>query len=116
MIQSLQIPASGIQNLFLNPCFNSKKELFTIQFGQREIKMHPYLADILSPTISKMHASDPSASTIIFENEEDLFTEEMINIISNLSKGQSVSLNSETAYKLRFFSILLENEDLYRLI
>lgn len=49
-------------------------------------------------------------------NFEELFTDEIIDIIRNISSGYEVEIDENISIKLRLISILIGNEEIYKLI
>lgn len=121
---------------------------FRFLIGQKEIILHRYFADFISPKVSHIHHSDPtvnsfrldSLSSPLFVKQstirlinllyspsaieinkgvhliENIFSDDMIEIFTQVATGNLVSLNEQTASKLRLISIMIGNEELYNSI
>lgn len=94
---------------------------FTFMFGKCEIVMNRIFAEFISPNVSHIHHSDPTIDSYqfcypqnaIFPPIEELFTEEMVNLLKLISQGIQVSINSDQAKKMQHISILLGNSELF---
>ena len=52
-------------------------------------------------------------SDIFSQFSKDIFTSDIIFLIQQISSGYSIEINANQAYKLRFISIILGNEELF---
>lgn len=129
------------KNEYLNIYLSDENiEQFKFIIGKKEIIMNRFFAEFISPRVSHMHFSDPTINSIylddfIFanpkykicpfnENEdeknsssfEDLFSDEMIKLIKDLSHGYEVELDELNGIKLSLISLVIGNEEIYQQI
>lgn len=119
----LIISSSGLKNIILSEY--TDEEDFTLIFGDQELRMKSFFADFISPLVSHLHQSDPTIKTIKFdefysENKKEfcefsksILTSDTISFLQQISSGYAIELNEEQAFKMRFLSIVLGNEELF---
>lgn len=115
MAKTFTLSSSGIKNIICD-----EKE-FVFIFGNKEIRMSNVSAEFISPIVSRLHVSDSTINSIYyklpvkndFPQFDAILTEDIINILYLLSKGSSVSMNTEQIYKIQQISILLSNSELF---
>ncbi|KAK8896528.1 hypothetical protein M9Y10_014436 [Tritrichomonas musculus] len=120
MKQSFILSSAGIQNIIFD--FDGEDD-FCFNFGDSKIHMKKYFAEFISPRVSKMLRSDPTLnilkvndlnqSNFIFSK---IFDSGFIKIIEQLSFGNPVEVNVELSHKLRIFSMLIENDEIYKMM
>lgn len=123
MSRSVIISSSGLKNIFLGD--QSSNNEFHMMFDEIDIKINKLFAEFISPIISRICNSDPTTEIIQFKDfyadkaeifkefVKETITEDIISLIHQISSGYSIDMNDEQAYKMRFISILLGNEELF---
>ena len=124
--KSIILSSAGLKNIILND-FNSESQFIFI-FGEFELKMNTIFAEFVSPKVSHLRYADSTINSIQFDKTypnfeisttnyaqsyRELFTEDIISIVYQISCGYSVEINQEQSFRLQLISILLENEELY---
>lgn len=112
---SIILSAAGLQNILREDI-----EYFTFKFGHHELKMDKIFAEFLSPTVSKIHLSDPTVDCLNFEymltsefpNYDEFFTDDIFDILQKISRGYLVDVKNEQAMKLIVISRLIGNKEL----
>ncbi|KAK8891019.1 hypothetical protein M9Y10_028222 [Tritrichomonas musculus] len=116
------ISSSGLKNVIIN---SGKENDFTFIYGDHEIRMNKFFAEFISPNVSRLRHSDPTANSIRidniikdlsyfnFQSYDDLFTTDSISLLHQISSGHSIELNEDQSIKLRLISILLGNDELF---
>ena len=124
--KSIIITSSGLKNINLIK-FQEDYDINLI-FGNQNFQMKRIFAEFISPVISRFFQSDPTVDTIKFDDifsskkddfykfTKDIFTEDTISLIKQISSGFTVEINETQAIKLRFISIILGNEELFQKI
>ena len=124
--KSIIITSSGLKNINLIK-FQEDYDINLI-FGNQNFQMKRIFAEFISPVISRFFQSDPTVDTINFDDifsskkddfykfTKDIFTEDTISLIKQISSGFTVEINETQAIKLRFISIILGNEELFQKI
>lgn len=112
---SIILSSAGLKNVF--PKQNTNEE-FEFVFGDRKMKMNNIFADFLSPVVSKLHLSDPTANCIDFTKQINglTFTDEVFSLLQLLSKGELIEIKDEQIFQIQAISVLLGNEELFSLI
>lgn len=112
---SIILSSAGLKNVF--PKQNMNEE-FEFVFGDRKMKMNNIFADFLSPVVSKLHLSDPTANCIDFTKQINglTFTDEVFSLLQLLSKGELIEIKDEQIFQIQAISVLLGNEELFSLI
>lgn len=122
----ISISSSGMKNINLNK-FTDEDD-FILIFGQQEFRMKGIFAEFISPVISHLHNTDPTIQSIKFDDfypnqtndfaqfSKDLITDETISLLKEISSGYCIKINNAQAFKLRFLSIILGNEELFNKI
>lgn len=113
--KSLILSSAGLKNII------EEEKKFTFIFDQRKIEMKNIFAEFLSPIVSRIHRSDPTIDSVYFkcpENTtfmpfEELFSDEMIKLIHQISEGEEITINPEQSKKIQQVSILLCNNELF---
>lgn len=120
---SIIISSSGLKNIALSR-FKDEDD-FILIFGDQEIRMKSFFAEFISPVISRLHQSDPTIQQINFsdlfseqkdyfaKSAKDIMTPDIISLLQQISSGYSISINNDQAFKMRFLSIILGNEELF---
>lgn len=110
--------ASGLNNIYLT---DSYREDFRFILYDKEIKMKRLYADFISPLVSNIHQTDPTIDSICLNDVidtdyklTDLIDSEFITKINEISKGIPVEIDFEMSNKIRIFSILIRNEELFK--
>lgn len=117
--KSLLLSSAGLKNIF-----EKEKDEFIFIFGEQEIPMSRIFAEFISPVVSHLHHSDPTANQIhyrypskaSFPRYEEIFTKENIQLIKDLSRGTPIEIRKEQIKGMRMISILLCNQELYNKI
>lgn len=106
------LSSAGLNNIILDN--NNTSNTFRFVFGEHEITLNNIYAEFISPIVSNLHHSDPTIDSIHFENNfnEDLFSEDILSLFKNISRGIPVKFNSEQGFKLQLISIIIDNEEL----
>ncbi|KAK8841776.1 hypothetical protein M9Y10_026725 [Tritrichomonas musculus] len=114
---SLCLSSSGLKNI------NKEEKDFIFFFGEREVRMDNLFAEFFSPLVSRLHLSDPTINSFIFNYPtdvksklpkfEELISEDIILLIQKLSSGSKVTINEEQNDKLLIISALIDNEELF---
>ena len=116
--KSFILSSAGLKNIV------GAQNEFTFIFGKCKVPMNSIFAEFISPIVSRLHYSDPTIDSINFNYPsnanfprfEELFTEEMNNLLQQISKGFPISINSDQALKMQQISILLCNNELFNCI
>lgn len=110
------VSESGLNNIFLADSYN---EDFRFILYYKEIKMKRLFADFISPLVSNIHQTDPTIDSICLNDVIDtgykltgLIDSEFIK--NEISKGIPVEIDFEMSNKIRIFSILIWNEELFK--
>lgn len=91
----------------------------------KQIKMNTFFAEFISPAVSHLHKADPTINSINFElflknshdnNISSIFSDDIISILVQLSRGFSISINENQSNKLLLASIILGNGELFNKI
>ena len=112
---SIILSSAGLKNVFPK---QSTGEEFEFVFGDRKMKMDNIFADFISPVVSNLHLSDPTANSIDFTKQINglTFTDEVFSLIQLLSKGTLIEIKDEQFFQIQAISVLLGNEELFSLI
>lgn len=125
-LKSIILSSSGLKNINLNSININNK--FEFRFGEKILQMNNLFAEFISPIVSKIHYSDQTIDYIYLNdflkcnsldfqlNPEEIFSDDIISLLQQLSRGYSISINIEQSIKLRFISIILQNDELYEKI
>lgn len=115
---SFCLSSSGLQNI------NKEDKDFIFIFADREVRLNNLFAEFISPLVSRLHLSDPTIDSFNFDYLSDiktkmpkideLLSEDILQLIQNLSNGSKVSINESQSDKMLIISILLENEELFK--
>lgn len=116
--KSIILTSRGLKNVI------SRDEEFTFIFGEREMRLNNIFAEFLSPAVSHLHHFDPTINTIHYDFKTktlksltaDLFTDEALLYLKELSSGSTIEIDSTMATKIRQISIFLCNDELYSTI
>lgn len=123
MTKSFNISSAGLRNIVLNT-FTEEDDIAMI-FGEQEIKMNRLFADFISPVISHHHQSDPTISSFNFSDlfssnkdefslfSKDIVTPDIVSLFQSISSGFSIEIDEKQAFKFRFLSIILGNDELF---
>ena len=126
MNQSIILSSSGLRNIAIHDQENEKQ--FTFKIGSRELKMHQFFAEFLSPTVAHLHHSDPTIDFITFDDDlarskeffdikfNDILKEEHLNQLQQISRRYSIEISKKDSFLFRHLSLLLGNEELYNKI
>ena len=117
--KSIILTSSGLKNII-----KDDDNSFCFIFGEHKIKMEKIFAEFISPNVAHIHLSDPTISQFrisykinpLFPHFNEIFTEDIVSFIHSISMGSSISINENQAFKLEFISILLGNEELFKLL
>lgn len=121
--KSFFLSSAGLKNLV--PYISNEKNEFRFIFSDHEIRLNRISAEFISPPVSRLHYSDPTIDFIrydeIFEDSEkerskrynQIFTEDIISLLYQISSGYSIELDEEQSIKMRFISLLLGNDELF---
>ena len=127
--QSIILSAAGLKNVVINK--EEKEEEFIFKIGKKEMKMNKIFAEFISPRVSHIHQCDPTINFInltdlnnnnnhsnkVNEILEELFSENNQTRIKKLSEGNSIEIENEEIIKcIGYFSILVNNEELFQKI
>lgn len=110
------LSSAGLKNII------EEEKKFTFIFDQKKVSMRNINAEFLSPIVSRIHHSDPTIDSIYFKYPqngafspfEELFSDETIKLITQISDGEEVTISSEQANKMQQVSILLCNDELFK--
>ena len=113
--KSIILTSRGLKNVI------SRDEDFTFIFGEREMRLNNIFAEFLSPAVSHLHHFDPTINSIHYDFQTkilkslttDLFTDEALLNLKELSRGSTIEIDSNMATKIRQISIFLCNDELY---
>lgn len=119
---AIKLSSDGLKNIVPAACRANSDFLFI--FGEKEIKMNTIFAEFISPTVSRLHRTDPTIESICFDeniiskrsikvNTDQILTEDIISLLLQVATGHSIELNEEQGYKMRIISILLDNQELF---
>ena len=116
------LSCDGLKNIIFRD--NNLTEDFQFVFGKNIIKMNRFLAEFISPHVSRLHQSDLTINTLFLDklfqipNQSIDFLQDsnLINNFEQISKGNSIEINEEMSHKLRILSILIENKEIYEKI
>lgn len=110
--KSISLSFEGLQNVVLDAVQGGNE--FRLIFGKREIIMNSLFADFISPLISRLHRSDPTISSISFNDQNaNLISDDVISLFKQISTGKAIEINEKQGLELRIISILLENQELF---
>lgn len=101
-----------------------KKTNLSLFFGEKKVSMRTIFAEFISPVVSHLHHSDPTANKIHFKypskanfpQYEEIFTENNFQLLHDLSRGSAVEIKKDQMKGMRMISILLCNQELYNMI
>lgn len=125
--QTIILSAAGLKNVITN----KEDEEFIFNIGEKELKMNKLFAEFISPRVSHIHQCDPTINFINFSdfphNNKDsskvhqilteLGSESFLTQISNLAEGGSIEIEDNGLKRLiKYFSILVNNEELFQKI
>lgn len=114
--------STGLKNIVSN-YFTEEDDFFLI-FGNQEIKMNRIFAEFISPVVSHLHQTDPTVDCFDFSDSfpknssdstisKDILSSDIILLIQKVSIGFSIEIDDAQAFKLRFLSVILGNEELF---
>ena len=132
--KAFSISASGLKNIVFNSSDNTTISIlnsnnldeiklnddeFLFLVGQYGIKMHRFLAEFISPRVSSLHYSDPTANILRIDEVD----QEKINLnieinsgilekLRSITLGESVDINFDESQKLRILSFFLGNQEI----
>ena len=87
---------------------------FKIVFGKsQECRVHPVLADFLSPKISRLRRSDASTDQFIFEDRSDCAYHAFTELLSHVVEGRTLHVSSSNFEGLVRVACELENEEIF---
>lgn len=116
--KSFLVSAAGLKNVVFANSFIVYNFRFTL--GEKEILLNNFLADFISPRVSEIHKIDPTIDTLCLNNFfsdfakiDDLFDPDLITNIKLIASGQRIEIDEEMGHKIRLFSILLGNEEIF---
>lgn len=121
--KSIILTSAGLKNLV--PFMPNEKNEFKFIFGDHEIKMNNQSAEFISPPVSRLHFTDPTVNLICYDDFFDdsinecskryntIFTEDIIQLLYQISGGYSIEVDEEQSIKMRFISLLLGNDELF---
>lgn len=123
--KSVVLSYSGLKNIVMS--HQKGEEEFRFINGQQEIKMPRIFAEFFSPRVSHMHQCDPTIDyldfgellsnikkkTTIFEN---VLNESTKNMISGMTRGENIDIEEGNEKNVRYFSVLLGNDELFNLV
>lgn len=123
--KTIILSSAGLRNVILNTSNEGNEFLFIS--GEKKFSMNNIFAEFISPIVSYYHHSDPTINSInihsicnsldtSYQFYQEIFSDEIIDLLQELSRGFSISINEEQSFKLRFLSIILGNEELYSII
>lgn len=122
--KSIILSSAGLRNVNIGTC--SEDNVFCFQIGQKQIQMNSFYADFISPIVANHHRADPTLDFLLFDGffdkgleefqqfSNEVVTEEIAFLVQQLATGAAIDINRNQAFKLRFFSIIIGNEELYR--
>lgn len=113
--KSVILSSKGLKNIV------NQEEEFVFIFGERELHMNNIFAEFLSPLVSHLHHFDPTIDIFHYNFEQkrmkalitELFTDETLFYLRELSSGSSIEIDSNNARKILQISIFLCNDELY---
>lgn len=117
------LSSSGLKNIVLNTGLT--KDEFKFIFNDRSFSMKSIYAEFLSPAVCRLHQADPTINSIQYDNYfnefstlkfEDIFNDEIISLLHQISSGFSIEINEDQGFLLQIVSILMENEELFEKI
>lgn len=110
--KTLILSSTGLKNLVSGI---GHEDDFEFVFGQHKISMKNIFAEFISPTVSKLHQTDPTINCVCFnDNLKDITLSENTMLKFNLlSKGETVTINEEESIEMKIISIVINNEELY---
>ena len=100
------------------------KTLFLL-LANKNLQLKVFFAEYISPIVSRLRKIDPTIHRINLgefskSNEQEfnnfgktVMEPDIVSHLQQISSGHSIEINEEEAIKLRFISILLENEVLH---
>lgn len=114
--KSIILSSSGIKNIL-----EDGKE-FTFIFGEQEIRMRNINSEFISPIVSHLHHIDPTIDRFNFTtkandyqlHKKELLSEDIIDCLKEISKGNQIDLNDEQIKKMLIISIFVGNEELFK--
>lgn len=124
-MKAINLSSSGLKNIAQNS-FTENDNLILL-FGDQEIRMNKIFAQFISPFISQIQLIDPTVNYIDFnqfytkfsdfkEFSKEIFSSDIISLLREISSGFSIEIDQSQAFKLRFLSIILGNEELFNQI
>ena len=109
--KKLILSSYGIKNIVIE----HPKDEFQFIFNENIIRMKTTFAEFISPTVSKLHQTDPTINCVCFnDNLKDITLSENTMLKFNLlSKGETVTINEEESFQMKIISILVNNTELF---
>ena len=87
---------------------------FTLVFGNsRECRVHPVLADFLSPRIARLRRSDASTDQYIFEDRSECAYHAFTELLSHVVEGRTLHVEPSNFEGLVRVACELENEEVF---
>lgn len=133
----ITLSSAGLKNIVPGSC----EKDFCFIFGKHELKMKNVFADFMSPMVSHLHQSDPTIDSIklydcisdiqsklkrhcvnsnlrslLLLKPKSLFSKDIVSVFQQLSAGWEIEINERQIPKMKLLSILLGNEELYKII
>ena len=124
--KTILISSLGLRNLVTSN-FTEDSEFYMI-FGEKKIRMNTIYAEFISPIVSKLHQTDITARSIKFDDSipietddfiqfsSEILTPDVIELFMRISSGNPIEIDDRQAFKLRFLSIIIGNEELFTII
>ena len=124
--KSIILTSFGLKNINMNKFFD--EEDFILIFGDQEFRMNSIFAEFISPVISRLHKSDPTIQSFKFDDlfldkakyfakfSESILSKDTTTLFKQISSGYSIEIDDNQAFKLRFLSVILGNEELFKKI
>lgn len=118
--KSILLTSSGLKNIINN--VSNESSDFCFFFGKHELRMNSIYAEFISPTVSRLHQTDPTINSIhynsVLNNDsniscDELFNQETMSLLLKIATGFPIDVNEEQSFKMQLISIMINNEELF---
>lgn len=118
--KSIKLSSDGLKNIVPSAC--GEESQFSFVFGEKKIKMNSIFAQFISPAVSRLIRSDPTITELSYDGDDSFssvqfkknLSDDVLSLLTQISSGYTIEVDSEQSIKLRMIAILLDNEELFK--
>ena len=112
------ISGTGLRNVIFTS--SDFEDNFRFILNNQEIILNRFYADFISPTVSHIHQADPTINHLYLNDtirelniSNEIINSELLNNIKQIASGYSIEIDEEMGHKIRLFSLLLGNDEMF---